>query len=273
MESVCHPERSEGSLFVFKLRFFTSFRMTDFLMTNKTVLVTGASRGLGRALAMAFAKDGYQTALHYFQNESEAKKTKEWIEKAGGTAALFQADIRQSSQVNRLIKDTASQFGRINVLVNNAGSVRNQLISKMSDDDWKEAFASNLDGAFYATRAVIPLMRAQKGGSIINMASFSAAKGIRGAANYSAAKAGLITFTKNTAIEEGSFGIRANAILPGFHVTDINKDVWGKYEADIRKQHLLSQMPDRDEMARFVVQVANITTVTGQVFAFESRLV
>ncbi len=241
--------------------------------SSKVALVTGASGGLGRALAVAFSKAGYRVALHYFKNNSEALKTKELIDKTGGQAHLFKADIRKSGEVNAFIKDVASTYSRIDVLVNNAGSVRNQLISKMSDEEWREAFASNLDGAFYATRAVIPVMRAQKGGAIINMASYSATKGIRGAANYSAAKAGLVTFTKNTAIEEGAFGIRANAVMPGFHVTDINKDVWGKYEADIRKQHLLPDMPDRDEMAKFVVSVANLNTVTGQVFAFESRLV
>lgn len=243
------------------------------LSSAKIALVTGASRGLGRALAVAFSQAGYKIALHYFQNQSAAFETKEIIAKAGGHSALFKADIRKSAEVNRLIKDVAATFNRIDVLVNNAGSVRNQLISKMTDDEWREAFASNLDGAFYATRAVIPVMRAQKGGSIINMASFSAAKGIRGAANYAAAKAGLITFTKTTAIEEGSSGIRANAIMPGFHVTDINQDVWGKFETEIRKQHLLADMPEREEMAKFVVHVANLKTVTGQVFAFESRLV
>lgn len=241
--------------------------------SSKVALVTGASGGLGRALAVAFSKAGYRVALHYFKNNSEALKTKELIDKTGGQAHLFKADIRKSADVNAVVKDVASTYSRIDVLVNNAGSVRNQLIAKMSDEEWREVFASNLDGAFYATRAVIPIMRAQKGGVIINIASYSATKGIRGAANYSAAKAGLVTFTKNTAIEEGSFGIRANAIMPGFHVTDINQDVWKRFEADIRKQHLLSEMPDRDEMASFVVHVAGLKSVTGQVFAFESRLV
>lgn len=241
-------------------------------MSKPSVLVTGASRGLGRTIAVAFAKHGYVVGVHYFQNEAESKTTEDLVMKAGGQASRLQADVRSSSQIDDMVKKFADQCGRIDVLVNNAGSVRNRTLFKMTDEEWKDAMAVNLDGPFFCTRAVLPIFRKQGGGSIVNITSFIAPRGSRGAGNYAAAKAGLITLTKTTALEEGINNIRANAVMPGFHVTDINREYWEKNQKMIREHHLLPQMADREEMAEFVVHIAELKSVTGQMFAFESRL-
>jgi 3-oxoacyl-[acyl-carrier protein] reductase len=243
------------------------------MISSPVVLISGASRGLGRTMALTFAKHGYAVGINYFQNGLEAKVTADHIRESGGTALLFKADVRSSADVNAMVKQLSLEWGRMDVLINNAGVVRNRTIAKMTDDDWREVLAVNLDGAFFCTRAVIPLMREQKdGGLILNISSYIAGRGVRGAANYAVAKAGLITLTKNTALEEGASNIRANAVMPGFHVTDMNKDVWERFEPDIRAQHLLKQMPEKTDMAEFVVFLSKLNTVTGQVFAFESRL-
>jgi len=239
---------------------------------TRSVLITGSSRGLGQSLALAFARRRYQVGLNYVGNKSRAEETALLVEKAGGKALLLQADVSQSSQVNSMMETAAKQWGRIDVLVNNAGIAKNRFIVKMSDEEWRDVLSVILDGAFYCTRAVLPVMREQKEGSIINIASYLATHAPRGSANYAVAKAGLIMLTQCTAQEEGKNNIRANAILPGFHLTDMNKDIWPKIEAHIREQHLLGRLPEREEMADFVAYVAGLTAVTGQVFAFESRL-
>ncbi len=236
-------------------------------------LVTGASRGLGREIAAAFAREGYDVAVHYNTKLEEAKATAKLVEAAGASAFVVKADVRKSSQVNAMMKSVEKHFGRLNVLVNNAGLVRNRPIARMTDAEWGDVVAGNLDGSFYCTRAALPLLRQHRDGSILFMSSFAAPRGARGAANYSAAKAGVISLMKSLALEEGPNGIRTNAILPGFHVTDINREYWEKFEAKIREQHLLGgRMPDREELGRFVVGIAKLQSVTGQVFPFESRI-
>ncbi len=240
---------------------------------SKVVLVTGASRGLGRAIAVAFGAAGYAVAVNYSSNKVEAEKTTQQIRGANGTAEIFQADVRSSNQVNAMVVAVEKKWGRIDVLVNNAGNVHNRTVAKMSDNEWRDVMAVNLDGPFYCMRAAIPIFRKHKSGSIVNITSYIAVRGARGGANYAASKAALINLTKSVATEEGRNNIRANAVMPGFHVTDLNTDTWAKLEREIREQHLLSEMPNRNEMAKFVVTVAELRTVTGQVFSFESRLV
>jgi 3-oxoacyl-[acyl-carrier protein] reductase len=242
------------------------------MLSQPVVLITGAARGLGRAMALAFGRHGYAVGINYRNSEDEAKKTLALVTESKVSAALFKADVSSPKDVQAMMKAVQDKWGRLDVLINNAGVVHNQLISKMTDEEWRNVLSVNLDGVFYTTRSAIPLMRDRKGGAIINVASFAATKGIRGAANYAAAKAGVVTLTKNTALEEGSFNIRANAVMPGFHVTDMNTDVWKKYEESIRSQHLLKELPKKEEMAEFVVRISELTTVSGQVFAFESRL-
>jgi 3-oxoacyl-[acyl-carrier protein] reductase len=235
------------------------------------VLVTGASRGIGQRMAVAFGKHGYSVAVHFLQNEASAAGTADEISKLGSPAMTFRADVRSSSEVNRLFAEVAEKFNRLDVLVCNAGAVRNRTVAKMTDEEWADVLAADLTGPFYCMRAAIPIMRKQSSGSIINIASLVGARGSIGAGNYAAAKGGLISLTKSVAQEEGPHNIRVNAIMPGFHVTDINKDYWAKNEPAIRAQHFLRNMPDREELAEFAVHVAGLKSVTGQVFPFESR--
>lgn len=243
------------------------------MISQRVALVTGASRGLGRAVAIAFAKKGYAIGVNYRSNDTEARATGEAVGKTGAPAVLLKGDVSSSKDVAAMMKMVADKWGRLDVLVNNAGATKNQLISKMTDEEWREVVSVNLDGTFYCTRAAISLMRERREGCIINVASFLAAREVRGAANYSASKAAVVSLTRSTALEEGTYNIRANAVMPGFHVTDMNQDVWKRFEENIRAQHLLKELPSREALADFVVEIAHLRTVTGQVFPYESRLV
>jgi 3-oxoacyl-[acyl-carrier protein] reductase len=243
------------------------------MLPQPVALITGASRGLGRAMAEAFALKNYAVAINTRTHLEDARATEKILKKCGAPTLVCKADVSSSADVNAMIKVVSEAWGRIDVLVNNAGITKNQLIAKMTDEEWRSVMATNLDGPFYCTRAVLPLMRDQKNGSIVNVGSYLALREARGAANYSASKAAVLSLTRSTAVEEGGFNIRANAVLPGFHVTDMNQDVWKKFESNIRSQHLLDELPKRDGFADFVVSIAELKTVTGQVFSFESRLV
>lgn len=223
-------------------------------------------------MAEAFGRAGASVAIGYVRGDADAKKTQSAVESAGGRAMTVRADVRSSSEVNAMVRSVLDAWGRIDVLIHNAGSVANRLAAKMTDEEWREPIAVSLDGLFYCSRAVIPAMRAQKGGVILGISSYGALRGFRGAANYAAAKAGVIAFLKSLAVEEGPNNIRANAVVPGFHVTDMNRETFARFEEQIRGLHLLKEMPKREELAEFVVHVAGLASVTGQVFAFESRL-
>lgn len=241
-------------------------------MSENVVLITGASRGLGQAIAVAFAKRGYAVGVNYTTHEAGAKETAQLVERSGGKACLLKANVGSSQAVKDMFAALKAKWGRVDVLINNAGIVRNRTIAKMTDQEWADVQTVLLSGTFYCTREAISYMRAQNGGSIINIISYLATHPVRGASNYAAAKAGVLNFTQSTALEEGTNNIRANAIMPGFHVTDMNKDVWEKMSVEILKQHLLGKISDKEEMAQFVVQISELKSVTGQVFSFESRL-
>jgi 3-oxoacyl-[acyl-carrier protein] reductase len=241
-------------------------------LDRPVALVTGSSRGLGRVTAAAFAKAGYAVAVHYHSRADEAKETAALVEAAGAPSLILKADVRSSSQVDAMMKRLGEAWGRLDVLFTNAGLVRNRTIARMSDDEWTDAVSGNLDSTFYCVRAALPLLRSHKG-MVLTMSSSAALRGARGAANYAAAKAGVIAFTKSLAQEEAGAGVRANVIVPGFHVTDINREYFEKFQAKIMEQHLLGKLPDREELARFIVGIANLKSVTAQVFNFESRII
>jgi len=241
-------------------------------MNKPVVLITGGSGTIGRAMALEFGRSGYAVALHYYSSPDKARLAFDQLTSIGAPVQLFKADIRNSAAVRKMVNAAVRKWGRLDVLVNNAGINRDNLLINLSDKEWRDVFSVNIDGAFYATRAALPIMRKKRDGVILNIASYVGDRGVRGAANYAASKAALVALTKCTAIEEGIYHIRANALLPGFHVTDMNRDYFKRHEAAIRAPHLLGELSSVDEFAKFIVHVAGLKTVTGQVLAFESRI-
>ncbi|OVE75729.1 hypothetical protein BVX98_07090 [bacterium F11] len=243
------------------------------MLTNPVLLITGGSRGLGRAMAFAFAKKGYAVAINYEKEDSAAREVEKLMKEEGNPLKLIRADVRCSDQTNRMLNEIQSDWGRLDVLINNAGISKDRSIMKMSDKEWEDVIDVNLNGTFRCTRAVIPLMRKEKKGSIINILSYLAKKPGYGAANYAASKAGILSLTQSAALELARYGIRVNGVFPGFHVTDMNRNVWEKNEESIREQHLLPTLPTKEGLGEFVYHLAHLETVTGQVFPFESRLI
>ena len=195
------------------------------LLEGKTALVTGASRGIGRAVAVALASAGAKVAVNYAGNDAAAEETKAAIEAAGGTAILVKADIADSEAVEKMVADTVAAFGQIDILVNNAGITRDGLLMRMKNEDFDAVINTNLKGVYYTTKAVTKLMMKKRYGRIINMASVVGLTGNAGQANYSAAKAGVIGFSKTVAKELASRGITCNMVAPGLIATDMTKDL------------------------------------------------
>lgn len=235
-------------------------------------LVTGASRGIGKALAESFSRHGYRLALNFNRSAREAEATAERIRGSGGEALTLKADVRDTSQVRSMVESVVAQWGRIDVLVNNAGVARDRTLLKMSDEEWNEVIRVNLTGAFHCLRECARLMSLQKEGSILNLGSMAGVRGVFGAANYAASKAGLIALTKSAAREFGRFNVRVNAILPGFHVTGMNGAFWETRKEEILSEHVLGRLTDLSELTEFSVVVAGLRSVSGQVFCFDSRL-
>jgi 3-oxoacyl-[acyl-carrier protein] reductase len=190
-------------------------------LAGKVALVTGASRGLGRAIAVKLASIGAKLAVNYLSNEEEAANTVKAISLAGGEAASFKADVADSEAVKNMVRQVVDQWGKIDILVNNAGITRDGLLPRMTDDAWDEVINTNLRGAFLCTKFALRSMMNQPWGRIINISSLAGISGNIGQANYSASKGGLIAFTRAVAREVGSRNITANVIAPGFFVTDM----------------------------------------------------
>jgi len=237
------------------------------------VLVTGASRGIGRALAACFAKKKYRVGINFLSSEEKARAVEKEVNSLGGEAMLLKADIGNSAEVKEMTQALLKKWGRLDVLVCNAGISRDRTILKMSDAEWEEVLKVNLNGVFWCIRESARAMTRQKNGSIISIASMIGVRGGVGCANYAASKSGVIGLTKAAARELGRFNIRVNAILPGFHATDLGEAVWKKYGKSILAEHVLGRLPDLGELSEFVLHIAEQKSASGQVFNFESRII
>jgi 3-oxoacyl-[acyl-carrier protein] reductase len=212
------------------------------ILEGKKALVTGASRGIGREVALELARQGADVAINYSGSEAKANEVVDEIKALGRKAFAIQCDVANSESVTSMIKEVVEQFGRVDILVNNAGITRDNLLMRMKEEEWDSVINTNLKGVFLCTKAVTRQMMKQRSGRIINMASIVGVSGNAGQANYVAAKAGVIGLTKTTAKELASRGITVNAIAPGF----ISTDMTGELPEDGRKA-MLDQIP----LARF----------------------
>lgn len=243
-------------------------------LEGQVAVVTGASRGIGRAVAIALAAVGAQVVVNYARSSSAADEVVAEIASGGGSAVAIQADVSQAEQVDALISGTLEKFGRVDILVNNAGITRDTLLLRMKPEDWQAVIDLNLTGVFLCTRAVAKIMLKQRSGRIINIASVAGQMGNPGQANYSAAKAGVIGFTKTVAKELASRGVTANAVAPGFIETDMTGDL-NNTEEILKFIPLgrFGQPEDIAGMVKFLAADPAAAYITGQVFNVDGGMV
>lgn len=239
---------------------------------QKVVLITGASRGIGRAVAEAFGVRAYAVVVNYHSSTQAAEGLAQSLKGAGGSVLVIQADVADSRQVDAMIHQVTDTWSRLDILINNAAITRDRTILKMSDTEWEEVIRTDLTGAFYCLRAAGRVMAKQRSGAIINMASLVGLRGAFGIANYAAAKAGLLGLTKVAARELGRYQVTVNAILPGFHFTELGKTASPDYLAQITRESVLGKTTQMQELAEFVVFLSQQTTISGQVFNWDSRI-
>lgn len=240
------------------------------IMSENLALVTGGSRGIGKACALHLAQAGYNVVINYAGNEEAAKQTVSELEALGVKAEAVKFDISNHDEAQEAVAKIIEKYGRIDVLVNNAGITRDGLFMRMSKENWDAVINTNLTGAFNVTQPAIKVMMKQRSGAIVNMASIVGIYGNAGQANYAAAKAGLIGFTKSLAKELASRNIRVNAVAPGFVQTDMTKSL---DSAQISEHIPLKRLGDADDIAGAVKFLAvDATYVTGQVLQVDGGL-
>ncbi len=243
-------------------------------LQGKVAIITGASRGIGRAIAQELASYGANVAINYASSSAAADSLVTEITAAGGQAIALQADVSQVDQVDALFNAVIDKFKRIDILVNNAGITRDTLLLRMKPEDWQAVIDINLTGVFLCTRAASKVMLKQRSGRIINIASVAGQMGNPGQANYSAAKAGVIGFTKTVAKELASRGITVNAVAPGFIATDMTSNLSNTEE--ILKYIPLGRYGQPEEVAgmvRFLAADSAAAYITGQVFNVDGGMV
>ncbi|MEH2169620.1 MAG: 3-oxoacyl-[acyl-carrier-protein] reductase [Nostoc sp.] len=244
------------------------------LLQDKVAIVTGASRGIGRAIAIELASQGAIAVVNYASSSAAAEAVVTEITGAGGQAIAIQADVSQSDRVDALVNAVMEKFKRVDILVNNAGITRDTLLLRLKPEDWQAVIDLNLTGVFLCTRAVSKIMLKQRSGRIINITSVAGQIGNPGQSNYSAAKAGVIGFTKSVAKELASRGITVNAVAPGFITTDMTSDL--NNPEDILKYIPLGRFGQPEEIAgmvRFLAADPAATYITGQVFNVDGGMV
>jgi 3-oxoacyl-[acyl-carrier protein] reductase len=244
-------------------------------LSGKTALVTGGSRGIGRAIVVRLATQGADVAFTYKGNAAAAGETVAAVEGLGRKALAIQADASEPDTAEGVVKQALEAFGKIDILVNNAGVTRDDLIMRMSPEAWREVLETNLFGAFWMIKAVTRPMLKARGGRIVNITSVSGQAGQMGQANYSSAKAGLIGLTKATARELASRSITVNAVAPGFVLTELTQNLPEPLKAEITARTPLGRFGETTEVADAVAFLASDEAgyITGQVLAVDGGLV
>ncbi len=242
------------------------------ILQNKVAVVTGGSRGIGRAIAEKFAAEGASVAILYSSNSASADAVVEEIRNAGGTAKAYQCHVENSDEVGKTIDDVVNDLGKIDILVNNAGITRDKLLMMMKEEDFDDVISVNLKGAYNTMRKVCPMLARQRWGRIINLSSIAGINGNAGQVNYSASKAGLIGMTKSAAREFAGRGITVNAIAPGFVETDMTE----KFASDenVMKRIPVGRMGRPDEIASLALFLASDAAayITGEVIRIDGGL-
>ena len=244
-------------------------------LTGKVALVTGASRGIGQATAIDLAKAGADIVVNFIGNEAVAQETVEAIEALGRKAIKIKADVGNAEDVQAMVDEAVAAFGHIDILVNNAGITRDGLLIRMKDSDWDDVLNINLKGVYLVTKAVAKLMVKQRAGRIINMTSVSGVTGNVGQANYAAAKAGVIGFTKTCAKELAARGITVNAVAPGVIETAMTDVLPEKLKEGIAATVPFGRMGQPEEIASVVTFLASdfASYITGQVLNVDGGMV
>lgn len=245
------------------------------MLTGKVALVTGASRGIGREIAIQLAKAGAKVAVNYSGSEAKANEVVDQIKADGGEAFAIQANVSNSESVDAMVKEVISQFGALDILVNNAGITRDNLLMRMKEEEWDAVINTNLKGVFICTKAVTRQMMKQRKGRIINIASIVGVCGNPGQANYVAAKAGVIGLTKTTAKELSSRNITVNAIAPGFITTDMTDELPEDVKNEMLKQIPLARFGNPSDIANVVRFLAadESSYITGQTIHVDGGMV
>lgn len=236
------------------------------LLENKVVLITGASRGIGRSIAVECVKQGAKVAFTYLSSAEKAKALEDELTANGGIAKGFKSDASDFDQAQQLVEEVVKEFETVDVLINNAGITRDTLLMRMTEEQWDEVISTNLKSAFNLTKAVIRPMLKARAGSIINMSSVVGVSGNAGQANYAASKAGLIGFTKSIAQELGSRNIRCNAIAPGFIETEMTGSLDEKVVQEWRNSIPLKRGGTPEDVSNLTVFLASDMSayITGQ---------
>ena len=242
---------------------------------NKVALITGASRGIGRATALELAKAGAKIVINYAGNAAAAQEVLKAIQDMGGQAIAVQANIAVAAEVDELIQKTIDAFGSIDILVNNAGITRDTLLMRMKEADWDAVLDTNLKGVFLCTKAVAKLMMKQRSGKIINMTSVVGLTGNASQANYAAAKAGVVGFTKSMAKELGSRGITVNAVAPGFIATDMTEVLPDSVKEQMTRTIPLGRPGTPSDVAKAVLFLCSDAAayITGQTLNVDGGMV
>ncbi|NMB43298.1 MAG: 3-oxoacyl-[acyl-carrier-protein] reductase [Clostridiales bacterium] len=244
------------------------------MLKDRVALVTGASRGIGKEIALTLASYGATVIINYNGSEGRATEVLEEIKANGGTGIVYQADVSDFNQVKQMMDDIKKQFGSIHILVNNAGITKDNLILRMSEDEFNDVIDINLKGVFNCLRNISPIMLKQRYGRIINISSIVGIHGNPGQVNYSAAKAGVIGMTKSLAKELGSRGITVNAVAPGYIDTDMTKVLKDDLKDKIKQEIPLRRLGEAKDVAALVAFLAsdNSAYITGQTIQVDGGL-
>ncbi len=232
-------------------------------------IITGSSRGLGKSIALAFGKSGFKVVVHCMKNIKAAEEVAANI----NDAIVCQADVRKADEVKTMVDNVMKKWGRVDVLVNNAGITKESLMIKTSEEDFSRVIDTNLKGPFNLIHAVGRHMMKQKSGHIINISSYAGIKGKSGLSAYSASKAGLVGLTKTAARELSVYNIMVNAVLPGYMLTDMGIDSTEKAKEQALEDSLVKEYSDPKNVAEFICNLVKTDVVTGQVFNLDSRVI